>query len=100
MSDSRVGYEILINEVINFVEAHFSEPLPLERMADVTRFSPFHFHRIFRAAVGESPHAYLTRIQLEKAIAQMNHGPSRTPTEIKFSSISTSEVFFLCYLGH
>lgn len=80
--ESRTAYEVRINEVINFVEAHFSEPMALEQMADVAHFSPFHFHRIFRAAVGESPHAYLTRIRLEKAIAQMNYGTPRTLTEI------------------
>lgn len=86
VTDSQRAYALRIDEVINFVEANYAEPLALERMADVAQFSPFHFHRIFRAAVGEAPHAYLTRIRLEKAIGQMSYGPKRSLTEIAIES--------------
>ena len=81
MSGARDTYEIRVNEVINFVEAHYSERLLLEKLADVAHFSPFHFHRIFNAFTGETPHAYLTRIRLEKSIALIERG-SRSLTEI------------------
>jgi AraC family transcriptional regulator len=36
-------------------------------MADQACFSPFHFHRIFQDAVGETPTAFLERLRLERA---------------------------------
>lgn len=83
MSEARAAYEIRINEVINFVEAHYGDRLLLGQLADVAHFSPFHFHRIFSAFTGETPHAYLTRIRLEKAIAMMERG-GRSLTEVAF----------------
>ncbi len=44
-----------------------TENLPLKNIARLAHLSPFHFHRAFRAAFGETPHAYRTRRRLERA---------------------------------
>jgi len=49
------------------VEAELDRPWSLARMADVAGFSPFHFHRLFRDAVGETPVAFIERLRLERA---------------------------------
>jgi AraC family transcriptional regulator len=41
--------------------------VPLRDAARVARLSPFHFHRAFRAAFGETPHQHATRHRLERA---------------------------------
>jgi len=71
-----------INRVINHIRDHLTEPLPLERLARVAHFSPFHFHRIFHTLAGEPVHACVRRLRLEKAVFQMLHGPKATLTEI------------------
>src|SRR6267143_1069627 len=48
------GYEKRVNLVIDHVSAHLAEDLSLEGLARVAAFSPFHFHRIFRAITGET----------------------------------------------
>jgi AraC family transcriptional regulator len=44
-----------------------TENLPLKNIARLAHLSPFHFHRAFRAAFGETPHTYRTRRRLERA---------------------------------
>ena len=42
-------------------------------MAAVACMSEFHFHRQFRLATGESPHAFLTRLRMEQAQRLLRH---------------------------
>ena len=53
--------------VVEYMSAHFAEPLALERLAAEAGVSRFHFARLFRAATGESPHAYLVRLRMRAA---------------------------------
>lgn len=45
----------------------FATPVALAGIARAAYLSPFHFHRAFTAAFGETPHAYRTRRRLETA---------------------------------
>ncbi|AIE83691.1 helix-turn-helix domain-containing protein [Fimbriimonas ginsengisoli] len=78
---SLAQYEQRLNDVLDYVEQNFDSPLPLERLADIAHFSPFHFHRLFKAYVGEAPHTFLRRLRLQKAIGLME-GKRRTLAEI------------------
>ncbi|MBL7033573.1 MAG: helix-turn-helix transcriptional regulator [Candidatus Delongbacteria bacterium] len=78
----RSEYIARINRVIDFVEHHFSEELTLDKLAKVANFSPFHFHRIFRALVGETPNGYVQRIRVEKAASQLINNPVKSITAI------------------
>ena len=49
------------------------EPLKLEEVAKVACFSPYHFHRIFRAVVGETLHDFVKRLRLERALYLISH---------------------------
>jgi uncharacterized protein (TIGR03067 family) len=80
--DSTRIYQQRINRVIDHIKDHLAEPLPLEKLARLAHFSPFHFHRIFRSLVGEPLHSFIRRLRLEKAVLQMSHGPHATLTEI------------------
>jgi AraC family transcriptional regulator len=71
-----------INRVIDYISAHLADPLPLEKLARLAHFSPFHFHRIFRSLAGEPLHAFVRRLRLERAVFQMAHGPAATLTDI------------------
>jgi len=62
-----------VNRAIDHITRNLAEPLPLEDVAAVACFSPFHFHRIFRALVGETLHAFVKRVRLERALYLMSH---------------------------
>lgn len=51
----------------DLLAANFQTPLALEQAAREACYSPFHFHRLFVAAFGETPHEFVTRRRLEYA---------------------------------
>lgn len=51
----------------DLIHARYGGPLRIEDLAREAALSPFHFLRMFRAAFGETPHRYLTRVRIEAA---------------------------------
>jgi AraC-like DNA-binding protein len=67
----------------DLADARYAEPLGVRDMARAAGLSPAHFSREFRAAFGESPHAYLLTRRLERAAALLRT-TDRSVTEICF----------------
>ena len=53
--------------VLVHIQANLDGDLSLEALARRVRLSPFHFHRLFRSAVGETLKQYSQRLRLERA---------------------------------
>ena len=51
------------------LHAHHAAPLTLDELAGQANLSRYHFLRLFRAALGATPHQYLIRVRLERAKA-------------------------------
>jgi AraC family transcriptional regulator len=67
-----------IARVTDYIQAHLSEDLSLDVLAQQASLSPYHFARLFRRATGESPHQYVLRQRLEAAqrlLADQEHLP-------------------------
>jgi AraC family transcriptional regulator len=60
-------YAERIQRVVDFLAAHLDEPLDLETLARVAFFSPYHFHRIYRALLGETVNDTVRRLRLQRA---------------------------------
>lgn len=71
-----------VNRAIDHVVANLAEPLKLEDLAREACFSPFHFHRVFGAIVGETPAQFVKRLRLERALTIMAHNPKRSLTDV------------------
>lgn len=67
----------------DYILSSLDSPLLLDDMAQEACLSPYHFHRTFTQAFGETPHRYLTRHRLEKARLLLRQG-DRSITEICF----------------
>lgn len=63
-----------IENVMQYIRVHISEPLDRETLADVAGFSIPHFHRVFTAHVGESAAGYVRRLRLERAARKLRMG--------------------------
>lgn len=61
----------------------FAQPLDIPALAQVAHSSPAHFGRQFRAVFGETPHRYLQRRRIERAMDLLRE-TDRTVTEISF----------------
>ena len=80
----RQEYVSRINRVIDYIENHLDQNLSLELLAGVANFSRFHFHRLFRALVGETLNSFIQRNRIEKAASQLLDNPKKSITEIAF----------------
>ena len=57
----------------DLADARYFEPLDVDDLAQAAGLSRAHFSREFRAAFGESPHAYLLTRRLERAAALLRN---------------------------
>ena len=57
-----------IARALQLIEERIDQPLRLSDLAAAVGLSPFHFARLFRDAVGETPAAYLMRRRTERAV--------------------------------
>src|SRR6202142_397569 len=92
-TDTGESYQERINRVLVHIQQRLEEPLPLDELAGVAAFSPYHFHRIFRGMVGESVKEHVRRLRLERAAGRLR--ASADPiTDIAFdANYQTHESF-------
>lgn len=57
-----------------FLDAHYAEDVRLEVLAAHACLSPFHLSRVFHAAMGMPPHAYLLQTRVHNARALLDAG--------------------------
>ncbi len=67
-------YKERMLRVLVHIQQHLDGPLPLERLASIACFSPYHFHRIFTGMVGESVKEHVRRLRLERAASELKLG--------------------------
>lgn len=65
--------ERMLNVLVH-IQRHLDDPLPLDELAKVACFSPFHFHRLFRGLVGETVAGHVRRLRLERAAMRLKPG--------------------------
>jgi AraC-like DNA-binding protein len=73
----------------------------LNEVSRAVAVSPYHLHRAFTRVFGETPHAYLTRIRLERARQLLLGGMSVTGAslEVGFESLSSFSRLFRARFG-
>lgn len=71
-----------INCVMDYIDGHLGEDLKLDTLAVVAGFSPYHFHRIFAAMVGETLFGFIGRLRLERSLGLLWGDPYRTVTDV------------------
>src|SRR5215813_10265059 len=75
-------YEERVNRVLDYVTQHLDGDLSLNKLARVSHFSSFHFHRIFHGITGETLNSFVRRARLERASQLMKAAPARRITDI------------------
>lgn len=74
-----------VNLAIDRIVARPDRPVRLKELARTAGFSPFHFHRVFQALVGETPGDFARRLRIERALAMMAFQPRESLTSIALS---------------
>src|SRR2546423_12242163 len=83
-----------MHRVVEHTVRHHDEPLQLERLAGVANFSPFHFHRLFSAWMGETLGEYLRRRRLELGAQRLVSQPAVPVLQVALSvGFGSTEAF-------
>jgi len=72
---SQTEYDRRMHAVVEYVDRHLDSKLDLATLARVAHFSPFHFHRLFHAIMGEPLGDYVRRRRLELAAVRLLSQP-------------------------
>jgi AraC-like DNA-binding protein len=84
------------------IDRDYAHPLDIPALARIALVSEAHFIRTFRATFGETPHRYLQRRRVERAMALLR-GTDRSVTDIcfavGFSSVGTFSRTFRDIVG-
>jgi len=91
--DTRSFYARAVQAAIEHIAQHLDDALELKSLARMACLSPFHFHRVFRGMVGETPLEFARRLRLERAAWRLRD-KQRAITEIAFDAgYETHEAF-------
>ncbi len=71
--ETREDYLMRIARVERYIADHLDEEIYLSKLAAVSNFSEYHFHRIFKAFRGEPLGSYVTRTRVETAAHLLCH---------------------------
>lgn len=95
------AYRIRIHRVVDHIQANLGAPLTVSQLAGIACFSEFHFHRVFKAAMGESVYRFIRRLRLEKAAERLVSDPDMTITEVALMyGFATSAAFAKSFKSH
>ena len=80
--DTLRRYEARINRVIDYIAADPARDFTLDELAGAAPFSRFHFHRIFSGLVGETLHAFIRRLRMDRAANMLAFAPALSVTDV------------------
>ena len=70
----RAGAEGYVNAALTIIKAEYSNPLTVGSIADRLHVNRQHLQRIFKAAMGLTPGAYLTSVRMSRAVELIEKG--------------------------
>jgi AraC family transcriptional regulator len=83
-----------MHRVLEHIDRHLDESLDLDALAAVANFSPFHFHRLFTAWMGETVGDYMRRRRLEIAAQRLVAQPRLPVLQVALSvGFGSTEAF-------
>ena len=80
--ETTISHQERVLRLLVTIESNLSADLSLETLARQAGLSPYHFHRVFRALVGEPLKEYVRRLRLERAAHELAHSARRPVIEI------------------
>ncbi len=70
---NKAFYDEKLNVIIEYINNNLDNKIDVKTLAEISHFSPFHFHRISRALLGEPIGAYISRTRLETAAKMIRY---------------------------
>lgn len=92
-TDTRTFYEAAVERAALRITGGLDEALDLEALAKEAALSPFHFHRVFRGMLGETPLEMHRRLRLERAAHRLLKSDASVTTIAFDAGYETHEAF-------
>jgi len=70
---NKAFYEKKLNLIVEYIHNNLDSKIDIKMLAEISNFSPFHFHRISRALLGEPIGAYISRTRVETAAKMVRY---------------------------
>ena len=83
-----------VAQVLRYIEENLGRSLSLGELAEVSHFSPYHFHRIFGGVMGETVNDYVRRRRVETAVNLLAFRPHLSITDVALSCGFSSSANF------
>ncbi|HOX60305.1 MAG TPA: AraC family transcriptional regulator [Verrucomicrobiota bacterium] len=99
-TDTVRDHQERINKVLLHLQENPGAPLSVEQLARIACFSPFHFHRLFVAYVGEPLSAHVRRLRLERAALLLRNSRASVTEVALESGYETSAAFNKAFQQH
>ncbi|WP_410210957.1 GyrI-like domain-containing protein [Aquirhabdus sp.] len=100
-SSSRLEYEKRMHRVLEYIDQKLDQPLDLHQLAEIAYFSPYHFHRLFAAWMGETLGDYLRRRRVEVAAMRLAAQPHIRILNLALSvGFGSAEAFTRAFKSH
>ena len=101
MRHTAMEYRKRVCQAMNFISRNLDRDLSLEEIAGAASFSMFHFHRIFKAVVGETVAGFTRRLRLEFAANRLLSNQHDDITTIAMDcGFSSSQNFAKAFRQH
>ncbi len=68
---TREEYLKRVNLVIEYINNHLGDDIDLNQLAEMSHLSPYHFHRVMSAFLGEPLGAFIVRKRIETAATRI-----------------------------
>ncbi|MEM6744677.1 MAG: AraC family transcriptional regulator [Pseudomonadota bacterium] len=82
-----------LERVLSHIRAHLDDALDLERLAEVACLSPHHFHRLYRAVLGETAAQTVRRLRLHRAAVALARSDAPIPRLARQAGYGSLEAF-------
>lgn len=95
-------YQKCVNAVVDYINLHLGEEIDLKSLAKISHFSPFYFHRIMKAFLGEPIGTFIVRTRTEAAARLLRYSDAPIADiayRIGYSSPSSLSKVFKQFYG-
>lgn len=91
--ETKSFYEVAVQRAVTHIVTHLDQALDLGVVARAAALSPFHFHRVFRGMLGETPLELHRRLRMERAASRLLAGDAPVTRIALDSGYDTHESF-------
>ncbi|MBI5540210.1 MAG: AraC family transcriptional regulator [Bacteroidia bacterium] len=83
-----------VAKVVRHIEHNIDKEMPLEELASIACFSPFHFQRIFKEFIQETPKQFIKRLRLDESAHVIALYPEKSMIEVAIQCGFKSAIVF------